>query len=92
MAELVSAHNEGFNKLAITDVMSIIKGSRTVSPSTLENMKLEFDEKENTIHFYQDGTNITFSITENEYYTLAMIEDKQEIGDGALLLPGIFNY
>jgi len=84
MTQLVSSHNEGFSKLTILEVMAFIKAQKPFSPSTLENMKLDFDEKENTIHFYENGKDLTLSITENQYYTLEMIEEGQEVGADAL--------
>lgn len=89
MATLISAHNEGFNKVTISEVIGVLRGERAKSPSSLADMKIEFNPKESRIDFYQDGKNLTFSITENEYYTLEDTDGKtleeQIAGEDALL-------
>ncbi|MEO5991887.1 MAG: hypothetical protein ABIP68_09655 [Ferruginibacter sp.] len=89
MATLISAHNEGFNKVTISELIGILRGKRVESPNTLEDMKIDFNPNESKVDFYQDGKNLTFSITENEYYTLEDTDGKaleeQIAGEDALL-------
>lgn len=90
--KIICAHNEGVFSFSLPEIKAIIRGQIVNSASSLEKMKIMLNEKEGILEVYEDGENITYSIQENEYYTLDMVDEDNvdKIGENALLLNPVY--
>ena len=87
IAELVSAHNEGITLFFIKEVLAAIKMQQVKMPYVLKNLRLELIEDEGKLNVYENGKDLTYTVQENEYYTLN--EEGEQVGtagEDALLI------
>lgn len=95
ITELIAKHNEGINLFLIKEVNSVVKGMKSEYSSSLKDLKLELIEDQGKLNVYENGKDLTYTIQENEYYTLAMVDNKNKIkviaGQDALLLNPVYN-
>ena len=90
IVELIGKHNEGINLFFIKEVAAVVRDQQNRMPTSLKNLKIELIEDEGKLNVYENGKDLTYTIQENNYYTLAMIDEddkgKEIAGQDALLL------
>lgn len=90
ICRLIANHNEGLNLFTIQQISSVIRERKNAMPSLLRDLKVEFIESEGKINVYENGKDLTYTIQENEYFTLDMVDEndkeKQIAGQDALFL------
>ena len=88
ISKIIAMHNEGINLFLIKEIVSVIKSLKKDCPAILKNLRLELIEDEGKLNVYENGNDITYTIQENEYYTLVDNTnfDKHIAGEDALLL------
>ena len=70
VAKLIAKHNEGLNIFFLKEISSIVKGFKNEYPTILKNLRIELIEYDKKLNVYENGNDITYTIQENEYYTL----------------------
>lgn len=95
ITDLVARHNEGLNLFLLREIMFVLKGLINEYPTSLKNIRLDFIEDQGKLNVYENGKDLTYTIQENEYYTLTMVDNKNKIkviaGQDALLLNPVYN-
>lgn len=89
MAVILSSHNGGKASVSLSDIKGFMLCRAARYPNLYPNLKVE-ESADSVIHVYEDGENLTFSIQENEYYTLEDVENGGMVGEDALLLNPVY--
>lgn len=90
IAKIAASHNAEISLLSLRDIIGAIKNSKSEYPHTLKDLMLELIKEEGKLNVYEDGKNLTYTVQENEYYTLEMAKNGEQIGEDALFLNPVY--
>ena len=92
IAKIAASHNAEISLLSLKDIMGAIKNSKSEYPHTLKDLVLELIKEEGKLNVYEDGKNLTYTVQENEYYTIEGVTDKDAhiAGEDALFLNPVY--